>query len=249
MTGQLTANDELFPDTTYLQRWTFTAVAGRAYTVDLASDDFEPYLMIEGPGITEFQGNMHGGAGCAARISRVFPQSGSYTIKVNTTTAVRRATGAFRLTVTDGQRDKIEDACSPPNGAQEPLIRETGLPTITIGQTVQGRLTRQDVFREIDSTYAQSWTLHGSAGETVTIDLESDAFDSYLFVMGPGIARSNQDNDSGGNCNARLTMTFPQSGDYQVVVNTDGKYATGAFTLSVTSGAKPKSLARCSRGQ
>ena len=67
--------------------------------------------------------------------------------------------------------------------------------------------------------------------------------------LGPGIARSNQDNDSGGNCNARLTMTFPQSGDYQVVVNTDGKYATGAFTLSVTNGAKPKSLARCRRDQ
>ncbi|PYO33841.1 MAG: hypothetical protein DMD74_12635, partial [Gemmatimonadetes bacterium] len=249
MTGQLTANDELFPDTTYLQRWSFTAAPGRAYTIDLASDDFEPYLMVEGPGITEFQGNMDGGSGCAARISRVFPQSGSYTIKVNTTTAVRRATGAFRLTVTDGQRDKIEDACSPPSGAQEPLIRETGLPTITIGQTVQGRLTRQDVFREIDSTYAQSWTLRGTASQTVTIDLESDDFDSYLFVMGPGIARSNQDNDSGGNCNARLTMTFPQSGDYQVVVNTDGKYATGAFTLSVTNGAKPKSLARCRRDQ
>jgi len=249
MTGQLTANDELFPDTTYLQRWSFTAAPGRAYTIDLASDDFEPYLMLEGPGITEFQGNMHGGPGCAARISRVFPQAGPYIIKVNTTTAVRRATGTFRLTVMDGQRDKIEDACSPPSGAQEPLIRESGLPTITIGQTVQGRLTRQDVFREIDSTYAQSWTLHGTAGQTVTIDLESDEFDSYLFVMGPGIARSNQDNDSGGNCNARLTMTFPQSGDYQVVVNTDGKYATGAFTLSVTNGAKPKSLARCRRDQ
>ena len=105
------------------------------------------------------------------------------------------------------------------------------------------------MFREIDSTYAQSWTLRGTASQTVTIDLESDDFDSYLFVMGPGIARSNQDNDSGGNCNARLTMTFPQSGDYQVVVNTDGKYATGAFTLSVTNGAKPKSLARCRRDQ
>jgi len=249
MTGQLTANDELFPDTTYLQRWSFTAAPGRAYTIDLASDDFEPYLMLEGPGITEFQGNMHGGPGCAARISRVFPQAGPYMIKVNTTTAVTRATGTFRLTVTAGQQDKMEDACTPPSGAQEPLVRESAMQAITIGQTIQGRLTRQDVFRDRDSTYAQMWSLHGTGGQVVTIDLESDDFDSYLFVMGPGIDRSLQDNDSGGNCHARLTMTFPQTGDYEVIVNTDGKYATGAYTLSVTTGSKPKSLARCRRDQ
>ena len=249
MTGQLTANDELFPDTTYLQRWSFTAQPGRAYTVDLASDDFEPYLMLEGPGITEFQGNMHGGPGCAARISRVFPQSGPYTIKVNTTTAVTRATGTFRLTVTDGQRDKMEDACTPPSGGQEPLVRESGLQQINIGQTIQGRLTRQDVFRDRDSTYAQMWGVKGTSGQTITVDLESDDFDAYIFVMGPGIDRSLQDNDSGGNCNARLTMTFPQTGDYEIIVNTDGKYATGAYTLSVTSGSKNKSVARCRRDQ
>ena len=179
----------------------------------------------------------------------MFPQAGQYTIKVNTTTAVTRATGTFHLTVTSGQQDKMEDACTPPTSAQEPLVRESAMQAITIGQTIQGRLTRQDVFRDRDSTYAQMWSLHGTGGQVVTIDLESDDFDSYLFVMGPGIDRSLQDNDSGGNCHARLTMTFPQTGDYEVVVNTDGKYATGKFTLSVTSGSKPKSLTRCRRDQ
>src|SRR5437773_10908429 len=103
MTGQITANDELFPDTTYLQRWSFTAVAGRTYTIDLASDDFEPYLMLEGPGINEFRGNMHGGPGRAARISRVFPQAGPSPTKVTTTTVVTRATGTIHLTDTSGQ--------------------------------------------------------------------------------------------------------------------------------------------------
>ena len=110
-------------------------------------------------------------------------------------------------------------------------------------------LSRQDVFRDRDSTYAQMWAVKGTSGQTITVDLESDDFDAYIFVMGPGIDRSLQDNDSGGNCNARLTMTFPQTGEYEIIVNTDGKYATGAFTLSVTSGSKNKSVARCRRDQ
>jgi len=118
-----------------------------------------------------------------------------------------------------------------------------------VGQTQQGTLTRNDVLLTSDSTYAQPWTIQGRAGTTITIDLESDAFDSYLFLRGPGISggRDFQDDDSGGNCHARLTATFPQTGEYEIVVNTADHYATGAFSLSVTSGSKPKSVARCTR--
>jgi len=73
-----------------------------------------------------------------------------------------------------------------------------------------------------------------------------------VFLRGPGIPEDQalQDDDSGGNCNARLTASFPQAGEYEIVVNSAGaKYATGTFALSVTSGSKPKSVARCSRSQ
>jgi serine protease Do len=102
-----------------------------------------------------------------------------------------------------------------------------------------------------DSTYAQAWTIQGRAGQTVTVDLESDDFDAYLFLRGPGVSggRDFQDDDSGGSCNARLTATFPQTGEYEIVVNTADKYATGQFSVSVTTGSKPKSVARCSRSQ
>src|SRR5207244_13143268 len=122
--------------------------------------------------------------------------------------------------------------------------------SITVGQTQQGGLTRNDVLLEHDTTFAQPWTIQGRAGQTITIDLESAAFDSYLFLRGPGIegGRDFQDDDSGGNCHARLTATFPQNGEYEIVVNSAGEhYATGAFTLSVTSGSKPKSVVQCRR--
>ena len=259
-TGQLTTADELFTDTTYIQRWSFSTTPGQEVTIDLASDEFEPFLMIEGPGLTEFVGDEHGGPGCAARISRTFPQAGPYTIEVNTTPHPVRQTGHFVLSLTQGHKPQVNDVCTPPQSggglhvSEGPLVRARDAQpsgethSIDVGQSVQGQLTRNDVLLS-DSTYGQAWTIHGRQGQTVTIDLESDAFDAFLLVRGPGISggRDYQDDDSGGNCNARLTVSFPETEDYQLVVNTIGKYRTGAFTLSVTTGSKPKSLARCSR--
>jgi hypothetical protein len=213
-------------------------------------------LIIRGDDLDASVINDDGGPGCSARVSRKFPSRGPYRILVNATASPERQTGRFTLSITEGSKPVQERGnadCQPPRGA------ESGLPgggdatshSISIGQTQQGTLTRNDVLLTSDSTYAQPWTIRGRAGQTVTIDLESDAFDAYLFLRGPGVSggRDFQDDDSGGNCHARLTATFPQNGEYEIVVNTADKYATGAFTLSVTTGSKPKSVTRCSRSQ
>ncbi len=123
--------------------------------------------------------------------------------------------------------------------------RPTG--TIAVGQTMLGTLKTSDVFLAQDSTYAQEWELVAIAGQVVTIDLASDSLDAYLVVYGPGLAGDLQDDDSGGNCNARLTLRFPESGTYYIAVTSTEKRQTGPFTLSVASGAAPQSLARCRR--
>lgn len=119
--------------------------------------------------------------------------------------------------------------------------------TIATGQSVRGELTTRDVLRRADSAYAQRWITPGVAGRTVTIDLASDAFDAYLFVSGPGFESEPQDDDSGGSCHARLTVTFPRDGAYMIVVSTADRYGAGPFTLSVTPGTKPTSLTACER--
>lgn len=120
--------------------------------------------------------------------------------------------------------------------------------TIAPGDTVRDSLTRRDALLAAESTYAQEWRLAGRAGETVTIDLASDAFDAYAFLLGPGFDEAApQDDDSGGRCNARLTVRLPNTGDYFVVVTSRERRATGAFTLSVVAGPRPASLAPCTR--
>jgi hypothetical protein len=139
-------------------------------------------------------------------------------------------------------------------GAATPLAAQSPSPDsgtarlIAIGRSAVGTLGSSDVL-SADSTYVQSWTLAGQAGQTITIELVSTEFDAYVMLRGPGItgSRDYSDDDSGGNCNARLTVTFPQTGEYEIIVNTAGKMETGAFTLTVDAGSKPKSLTRCSR--
>ena len=120
--------------------------------------------------------------------------------------------------------------------------------TVAVGDTLRDSLTRRDVLLPAESTYAQQWRLVGHAGGTVTIDLASEAFDAYLFLLGPGFEGAPpQDDDSGGHCNARLTVRLPRTADYFIVVTSSDRFATGRFTLSVAAGPKPAALAPCTR--
>jgi len=260
LSGSLTSNDSLYPDKSYFKFYTFTAPSGPV-TIDLSSDDFDPVLIVRGDDLDASIIDDDGGPGCSARVSRTFPSRGPYRILVNTTASPERQTGRFSLSITEGTKpvqDHGNRDCQAPQGnaaggGNSGGGAESGgggsSRSIDVGQSRQGTLTRNDVLLTADSTYAQPWTIQGRAGQTITIDLESDAFDAYLFLRGPGISggRDFQDDDAGGNCHARLTATFPQSGEYEIDVNTADHYATGSFTLSVTSGSKPKSVARCSR--
>jgi len=250
--NSLSSSDSLYPDTTYYKAYQFMTTPGQDITIDLTSSDFDPVLIVRGEGLAQSIVDDDGGPGCASRVSQAFLGRGPYRVLVNTTTHPHRQTGRFSLSLTEGSKP-VQDGtpasadCQTTTAATASEVAHT----IDVGQSAQGALTRRDVVLDSDSTYAQAWTMQGRAGQTITIDLESDAFDAFLFLRGPGISggRDFQDDDSGGTCHARVTATFPQSGEYEIVVNTaiGEHYATGPFTLSVTSGSKPKSVAPCRR--
>jgi len=262
VTGNLSSNDPELPgDSTYYQRWILPVTANQAFTVDLESADFDAYIILtrgRGEKIVE---NDDGGGGCNARL--VYTASDDHPLRIVVNTASKHQTGRFTLRVADGESPTepkgncrftaaAAGGAAMPNRPTSAAAAPSSARGITVGQTQQGSLTSDDVVMRRDSTYVQAWTIQGRAGQTVTIDLESDVFDAYVFLRGPGIPddQSLQDDDSGGNCNARLTASFPQSGEYEIVVNSAGaKYATGTFSLSVTAGSKAKSVARCSRSQ
>src|SRR2546427_520280 len=110
--GQLTTSDSLYPDTTYYQFWQFSPRARQQVTIDLASDEFDPVLILRGLDTTVV--NHHGGPGCNARVSLAFPETGPYTILVNTSSEPPRQTGRFTLSLSEGHKDRVSDECRPP---------------------------------------------------------------------------------------------------------------------------------------
>ena len=114
---------------------------------------------------------------------------------------------------------------------------------ITVGQAVTGRITSSSE-KHSDGTPVEWWEIAGRSGETITVDMESDDFDAFLLVRGPG-GTSEFDDDGGGNCNPRITITFPQTGTYRLGANTVSASARGAYSLSVTRGSRQRSSARC----
>ncbi len=84
-----------------------------------------------------------------------------------------------------------------------------------------------------------------SAGESVTIDLVSDEFDSYLFLVGPGLSGAQSDDDGGGACHARITVGLPETGQYRVIVSSLGDRQTGGYTLRVSSEPGPTVEGSC----
>jgi trypsin-like peptidase/pre-peptidase len=243
-TGRLTSSDSVYSDSTYYQLWSVSPPAGRTVTINLSSSDFDAFLLVRGSDLPSALSNDDAGPGCDARISHTFPSSGPYTILVNT--AGRHwATGAFTLSVSEGNQSTMsDDHCPGATGTESAAPTSRG--DIGIGDSRDGQLSNSDDVMPNDNTYWQGWRIRARQGQRVTIDLTSTDFDSYLMVQGPGLSRL-RDDDSGGNCNSRITVTFPETGNYLIIVNTLSRGETGRYRVSVTAGERPASSAPCNQ--
>jgi hypothetical protein len=155
-------------------------------------------------------------------------------------------TGRYTLHVSPGRAAvDTTDACT---GVPSPSANPARARALALGQIARDSLTTDDLVIEDDSIRFQIWTMAGSAGDTVGISLMSEAFDAPLAVIGPGLDDGLEGEDSGGLCSAEVTVVFPETGSYQIIVAANGNGATGAFSLLSTNGAlPPPSQAPCLR--
>ena len=93
----------------------------------------------------------------------------------------------------------------------------------------------------------QAWAIELRAGQEVTAELNSSDFDAYLLVTGPGLESELSDDDGGGGCNARITFTAPEDGEYRAIVGTADASTTGEFVLRASGTPTASSLGPCSR--
>jgi hypothetical protein len=110
------------------------------------------------------------------------------------------------------------------------------------GQTVSGQLSSTDCFLPSDNSYFDFFSFQGTAGQTVTIDMASSAFDTYLGLIdpSPAVVAENDDTGScpqtggaGGGCNSRITFPLASSGTWVIVANSSTGNLFGDYTVTL----------------
>ncbi|PSN09171.1 serine protease, partial [filamentous cyanobacterium CCP5] len=101
------------------------------------------------------------------------------------------------------------------------------------GPTIEGRLDESSAVLP-DGSFFNSYVFQGQSGQRVAIEMDSDELNPYLILLSPtGREFQIQDNDSGGDANARLLAELPYSGEYIVLANAFAEGEAGQYRLRI----------------
>jgi chemotaxis protein histidine kinase CheA len=99
---------------------------------------------------------------------------------------------------------------------------------------IKGILETGDRTIAEDGSLYDSYPLEGKAGDSFTIELESDEFDPFVALIDDqgNIIKQNDDIDK-DNSNSRIQVTIPQDGVYNIIVNAYDQGGKGNYVLTV----------------
>jgi S1-C subfamily serine protease len=101
------------------------------------------------------------------------------------------------------------------------------------GSIIKGSFTSKSPVLPMDNSYFDLYSFEGKAGQQVTIEMKSQDIDSYLILLGSNQREIAQDDDGGGNKNARLVVTLPVDGTYYIIANSYDARENGNYTLEL----------------
>lgn len=203
-TGELAAGDETLDSGEYRDLYTVTGTGG-PLVVDLRSDAFDPYLIVEGPDGERYDNDDHEGA--LDRSLLVIETRDGEPYRVLVTSYAPGETGRYRLELRD------QDAANADG------IR-----------TESGELADGDEMLD-SGEFVDTYTVSGVPGLRLRADLTSDDFDTYLALQTPG-GETHQDDDGGGRVgHSVLDLDLTEPGVYTILVTSYAAGETGAYDL------------------
>lgn len=216
--GELARGDEKSAGS-YVDTYTYRGRAGETIIVMLSSDEFDTYIelgQVDGGECQDMDSDNDGGEGTSSLLRVTLPEDGAYHLHVRSDGPGE--TGAYTLLVQRATATATLDI--PPS-------------PIALDETVEGRLSDGDT-REPNGAWADVWSYRGSAGETITVVMESQDFDAYLYFgrMVDGQWEEIATNDDGEDgTDSELTVTLPASGEYLIHASSLNARETGRYAL------------------
>ena len=229
VSGALSASDYLSVDGSYLEAWSFDGREGQTVSVDLISDNFDAYLYVVGPGLdTPLRDDDSGGA-CHSRIDFTVLERGTFHVVASTMAS--ETSGTYRLRLSESPQATAGISCGGIDGSALQALPTQG--SLEFGAVAYGSLTGGEPSIQ-DGRPVQAWTLQGTAGESVVVSHRSDDFDAYLYVTGPGLPEALSDDDSAGDLDSQITVTFPQTGTYTVGASALSSGSSGSYSITLS---------------
>ena len=226
--GALSASDYTSTTGSYLEAWSFKGRQGQTVSVDLISSDFDAYLYVVGPGLDTPLSDDDSGGACHARINFTVLESGTFHVVASAISP--DMTGTYRLRVSASPQATAGVSCGGVDTSALTALPPLG--SLEFGTPAYGTLTGDEPSIQ-DGRPVQVWNLHGTAGETIVVSHRSDDFDTYLYLMGPGLAEALTDDDSAGDLDSQITVTFPETGTYTIGAAALSSGSSGSYSLSL----------------
>ena len=226
-TGALSTTDTSSRNRTgrYADCFTFFGNSGDRIAIALSSTSFDTYMYLMNASGQVVISDDDGGGGSNSRVpaaSGTFLLTATGTYTIETTSLALAVTGNYSLTLTRAGTSTTP-ACS----------------SITYGQTLTGALATTDgqsVNRA--GSFADCFTFAGSAGDRISIGLNSAAFDTYLYLMNAAGQILMEDDDGGDGANSRIPIAgsfkLPATGNYTIEATSFGPTLTGNYSVNLT---------------
>ena len=240
--GALTPSDSRMYNGAHFDLWVYSGVRGEKLVVTLRSIHFDAYMMVQrypGGSSPLLARDDDGGSGSDSRVELTLPETDDYLITVTTTE--RGESGAYRLKVESNRTVAIPRSAAKPADVKPSVA---GPRLLVPGRTMTGELSSETRGRL--GAAEGDWRYVGRAGETITLDMRSSEFDSFLTLYSIGAqaaTRVAQDDNGGGGLNSRIVYRIPSDGEYVARAERRQPGRSGTYTLAFRSSARAQRTA------
>ncbi len=217
ITGQLDTSDTQASDDSYFDVYFYEGRPGERLLITLTSSDFDTYLewaREEASGFETVDSDDDGAGNTNSRLEVTVDRAGRYAILANSYAGGQ--TGRYTLSI-------------------ESVGGDLGLPTISLGQTLNSRLDGSDSKRS-DDTFFEIYEFRGQPGQQVMITMRSTDFDTYLQagrIVGDNFEADASDDDSGGGTDSQVLVSVPSNGSLGILANALSAGGQGAFSITL----------------
>lgn len=223
----------------YTDRYSFTGTPGQLIAIQL-SGAFDTFVNLKNPSGTVIASNDDGGGGTNSRIPATsgnftIPAGATGTYVIEVTSYSSLATGSYSVTVTSAV------ASSVASSSASSVSSSCNTATIVSGVSNNGTLAVTDCNAGARGTgyYTDRYSFTGTSGQLVSIQLTSNAFDTFVYLKNSAGTVIASNDDGGGGSNSRIpatsgSFTLPSSGIFTIEATSYSTQNTGAYVLVFT---------------